>query len=154
MKPPTITATHERLAGLAGGWHGREERAASPWAPGGPAEATLELRLAAKGFVLVQDYASRRDGRSDLDGHGVFSVDPETEEVLWHWFDSIGFSALKPARGGWAGNRLVLERSSPRGANRTTWSVEDGALLQTVQFRAPRAGEFSVLLHGRYAREA
>jgi Protein of unknown function (DUF1579) len=153
MEPPKITATHERLAALAGRWRGREERAASPWAPGGPAEATLELRRAAAGFVLVEDYASRRDGRPDLSGHGVFSVDPETEDVLWHWFDSIGFAPGEPARGSWAGDRLVLERSSPRGTNRTTWSVEGGELQQTVAFRAPDDDDFAVLLHGRYARD-
>jgi hypothetical protein len=36
--------------------------------PRRPGEATLELRLAAGSFVLVEDYASRRDGRPDLSG--------------------------------------------------------------------------------------
>lgn len=148
-----ITPAHERLATLAGCWCGSEDRAASPWAPGGRAEATLELRLAAGRFVLVEDYASRFDGRPDLSGHGVFSVEPGTEEVLWHWFDSIGFPAVEPARGRWADDRLVLERDSPRGANRTTWFLDGDELRQVVEFRAPGADDFSELLDGRYRRD-
>jgi hypothetical protein len=152
MDLPSITRTHERLAALVGAWRGHEERAASAWAPGGWADATLDFRLAAGSFVLVQDYASSRDGRSELSGHGVFSVEPGTEEVLWHWFDSIGFPAVEPARGGWTGDCLVLERSSSRGTNRTTWLLENGELHQTVQLRGPGADDFSVLVRGRYTR--
>jgi hypothetical protein len=154
MELPVITPTHDRLAALVGGWCGREQRAASPWAAGGPADATLDFRLAAERFVLVEDYASRCDGRSDLSGHGVFSVEPGTEEVLWHWFDSIGFPPVEPARGNWTGDCLVLERNTSRGTNRTTWSLEGGELHQMVEFRSPETGDFAVLLDGRYTRYA
>lgn len=154
LQLPTITSTHERLAALVGRWRGHEERSASPWAAGGRADATLDFHLAAGKFVLVEDYASRRDGQPDLSGHGVFSVDPGTGDVLWHWFDSIGFPAAEPARGGWKDECLVLERSSSRGTNRTTWSLEGGELHQIVEFRPPGADELTVLVHGRYTRDA
>jgi hypothetical protein len=48
----------------------------------------------------------------------------------------------------------VLERSSPRGTNRTAWSLEGGELRQAVRFRAPDGDDFSLLVDGRYARDA
>ena len=53
----------------------------------------------------------------------MFSV--SGDEVLWHWFDSIGYPPEVPARGGFEGDALVLERTSPRGTNRTTFRDGD-----------------------------
>jgi hypothetical protein len=136
---PELTALHGRLATLAGTWEGTEELAPSPWSPGGTASSTVTFTVAAGGFALVQDYRSD----TGLTGHGVFSV--SGDEVLWHWFDSIGYPPETPARGGYEGEALVLTRTSPRGTNRTTFMLDgdgmgqeiavDGAPLVTASYR-------------------
>jgi hypothetical protein len=125
---PELMTLHERLAGFAGEWEGTEELAASPWSPGGTATARMAFAVAASGFALVQDYRSD----TGLTGHGVFSVADDV--VLWHWFDSIGFPPEIPAHGGFEGESLVLERTSPRGTNRTTFALAGDALVQRVAF--------------------
>ena len=132
---PELNALHERLAGLAGEWEGTEELAASPWSPGGTGRAQMTLGVAAGGFALVQDYRSD----TGLTGHGVFSV--SGDEVLYHWFDSFGFPVEAPARGGFEGDALVLERSSPRGTNRTTFAPAGAGLHQRIEFNGQTIAE-------------
>jgi hypothetical protein len=125
---PDLTALHERLAAFAGTWEGTEELAPSPWSPGGTARASMTFATAAGGFALVQDYHSD----TGLTGHGVFSV--SGEDVLHHWFDSFGFPVEAPARGGFQDDALVLERTSPRGTNRTTFTPAGDGLHQRIEF--------------------
>jgi hypothetical protein len=121
-----LTAQHERLAALEGAWEGTEELASSPWSPGGTARAQMTFGVAAGGFALVQDYRSD----TGLTGHGVFSV--SGDDVLHHWFDSIGYPTEAPARGGFEGDALVLERTTPRGTNRTILTLAGGRLHQRI----------------------
>jgi hypothetical protein len=142
----------EPLARLAGRWTGPEDLAPSPWLPGGRAEATVVFAPGAGGAVLLEDYESVQDGRPLISGHGVLSFDAESGEVRLHWFDSLGFAAEAPARGRWSGDRLVLERHSPRGTNRTTWIAGADVLEQTVAFGAAGDDEFTTFARGRYTR--
>ena len=124
---PDLNALHARLAGFEGSWEGTEQLAPSPWSPGGTATATMSFAVEAGGFALVQGYRSD----TGLTGHGVFSV--SGAEVLWYWFDSIGYPPEVPARGAFEGDVLVLERTSPRGTNRTSFVVEGDRLSQRVE---------------------
>ena len=132
---PELTALHERLASLAGDWKGTEQLAPSPWSPGGTASSTLTFAVAAGGFASIQDYRSD----TGLTGHGVFSV--SGDEVLWHWFDSIGYPTETPARGGFDGDALVLERTSPRGTNRTAFTLDGDRLRQEIAVDGARLVE-------------
>ncbi len=155
MEPDAIAATRDRLASLlAGTWVGREERVGTPWAPGGTATASWLFSPAAGGAVLVADYASEQDGRPSLAGHGVLSFDPETDEVLWHWFDSVGHPPQEPGDGTFDGDdALVLSRTSPRGTNITTLRRTGDGLEQVIAFAAP--GEpIAELVRGHYVRRA
>ena len=125
---PEIGPTHDRLAAFAGRWTGTEVLAPSPWSEGGNASATMSFATAAGGFALVQDYRSD----TGLTGHGVFSA--IGDEVLWHWFDSIGYPPEVPARGGFEGDTLILTRTSPRGTNRTTFTLHGDELRQSIEF--------------------
>ena len=139
---PDLTPLHTRLARFEGSWEGTEQLAPSPWSPGGTAQAVLSFGVAAGGFAVVQDYRSS----AGLTGHGVFSV--SGDEVLWHWFDSIGYPVEVPARGGFEGDLLVLERTSPRGTNRTTFALAADQLIQRVEF------DETVLAEASYRRGA
>jgi hypothetical protein len=135
-----LTPLHARLARLEGSWEGTEQLAPSPWSAGGKAASVLSFAVAAGGFALVQDYRSS----AGLTGHGVFSV--SGDEVLWHWFDSIGYPPEVPARGGFEADALVLERTSPRGTNRTTFRLAGERLHQRVEF------DGAVLAEAEYRR--
>jgi hypothetical protein len=132
-----LTPLHARLASFEGSWAGTEQLAPSPWSPGGTAQAVLSFGVAAGGFAVVQDYRSS----AGLTGHGVFSV--AGDEVLWHWFDSIGYAVEVPARGGFEGDVLVLERTSSRGTNRTTFALVGSSLRQRVKFDGAVVAEAS-----------
>jgi len=139
---PDLNALHARLATFEGSWEGTEQLAASSWSPGGTATATMSFAVEAGGFALVQDYRSD----TGLTGHGVFSV--SGDEVLWYWFDSIGYPPEAPARGAFEGGGLVLERTSPRGTNRTSLVVEGDRLNQRVEL------DGATLAEAEYERRA
>lgn len=156
MEPDTsVAAVRERLAALlAGTWVGREERTETAWAPGGTASASWLFSPAAGGAALVADYASEQDGRPSLAGHGVLSVDPETHEVLWHWFDTVGHPPREPGVGTFGDDDvLVLVRTSPRGINTTTLRRTEEGLEQTIAFTPP-GGEAVELVRGLYLGRA
>src|SRR4051794_23685021 len=123
---PELNALHRRLAALEGTWEGTEALTPSPWSPGGTARARLTFGVAAGGFALVQGYRSD----TGLTGHGVFSI--SGDDVLLHWFDSIGYPCDAPARGTFEGDTLVLERTTPRGTNRTTFALAGDRLHQRI----------------------
>jgi hypothetical protein len=88
---------------------------------------------------LIGDYAEERAGGQRFNGHGVLTIDPERLDAIWFWFDSYGFPPIAPARGGWDGDRLLLEKTTPRGVGRTLFRVEGDQLLHEASSRL--AGE-------------
>jgi Protein of unknown function (DUF1579) len=152
---PEPTPTHRRLADLVGAWSGKESLAASPWSPGGTADGRHVFSASCGGMAVVQDYVEHRDGDVSLTGHGVLTVDPETDDVLWYWFDAIGFPPAAPARGAFAADgRLTLEKTTPRGTQRATFALAGDTLDHQLAVRLRDATEFSTVLTARYAREA
>jgi hypothetical protein len=132
---PELGPAHHRLAAFEGAWEGSERLQASPWSPGGSATARLEFRVLAGGFAVAHDYESS----AGLTAHGVFSA--SGDDVLWHWFDSIGHPPEVPARGRWDGDTLTLTRASPRGTNTTTWALDGDALTQRIEFNGELLAE-------------
>jgi hypothetical protein len=153
---PRLTPTHDRLAALAGAWRGPERLAPSPWSPGGPAVGTHTFAVGAGGFALVQDYREERAGVPALTGHGVFAVEPGSEDVLWFWFDSIGHPPAGPSRGRFdaAGTTLVLEKTTPRGVQRATFARDGDALRHRLDVRLAGEDAFATLVTADYARTA
>jgi hypothetical protein len=150
--PGPPSPEHRRLAVLAGTWHATETLHPSPWDPeGGPAEATLEARLALGGRALLQEYEQRRKGRVSYEGHGVLAWEPREARYLLWWFDALGPPAT-PARGRFDGDRLVLETGSPVGRARYTYTfVRDGEF--TFRIEHSRDGrEWRSFVDARYVR--
>ena len=91
MDMPRPGPAHARLMRFAGRWSGTEQLSPSPWGPGGAAIGRTTCRESLDGMALVQEYEEEKDGAVVFHGHGVFLVEPDTQDVLWWWFDSMGF---------------------------------------------------------------
>jgi hypothetical protein len=152
MDMPTLGPAHDALKAFAGDWTGTEDLAASPWAPASTARADCEYRLALNGFALVQQYRQRREDGSEFLGHNIFTVDPQTGETLWYGFDSYGFPPESPARGGWDGATLVLDKKTPRGVARHRLTPDGDTLTHEIDVKLGEDREFSPFLRARYTR--
>lgn len=144
------------LRRLAGDWEGAECLEPSPWSPGGTATGRHAFTGAAGGTAIAQRYAQAVEGGSGLEGHGVWTADPQSGDILWYWFDSIGFPPAAPSRGQWdpASDRLILQKTSPRGTQRAEFAFADGRLRHTVSVRLADAGDegFRPVLTADYRR--
>ena len=87
---PQPTPEHRKLARLAGTWKGTENMQPSQWCPEGmKADGVTRSRVALGGFCVVSDYEQSMAGKVTYSGHGVYTIDPESKEVVLHWFDSM-----------------------------------------------------------------
>jgi hypothetical protein len=154
MHMPKLGARHERLLSFVGDWEGSEQLMPSAWGPGGIASGRMTFRAALAGFAVLQDYVEHKDGQVSFLGHGVFTVDPETEDILWYWFDSFGFPPSEPARGSFEGDVLTMSRVTPRGAARYTYQLTENQCTFTIENKFPGQSEFSRFMTGTYARLA
>lgn len=136
---------------LLGTWAGMEEQAASPWAPPASTRAMMTLKLDVSDTVVLQDYRQVRGDGSELTAHGVFRLEPGTEQVLWWWFDSYG-EPPGPAAGGWSGDGLTLVRTTPQGRAEHRLRVVDEELGYEIHTRYADAPELSPFLTGTYRR--
>ncbi|KAA1396014.1 DUF1579 domain-containing protein [Aeromicrobium ginsengisoli] len=103
---------------LVGTASGTETVAASAWSPAKQGRSTVTAAAEADGVVLVQRVDDEFDDGSHFAGLNVFTLDPETAEILCYGFDMYGFPPDPPARGSWQDGELVLERTTPRGSAR------------------------------------
>lgn len=133
---------HRALEVFLGHWRGTTELAASQWGPARTAVAEVTFTRAAGGFAIVQSYRHTEADGTHFEGHGVFTVDPDHEETLWYYVDSMGMPPGAPARGSWHGGTLTVERRSERGAARHRFRVDEGVLTHTAELRLGDAPAF------------
>ncbi|QDU66080.1 DUF1579 family protein [Engelhardtia mirabilis] len=147
---PAPGPLHQRLGALTGHWAGPEHMQPSPWSPEPQTRRGAIRGRMLDGFFVITEYEQTDDsGAVTFRGHGVYSVDPETDECLMYWFDSMGGKG-GTARGGFDGNRLVFENSSPMGKHRYAYTFEDGLTVFEMAM-APEGGEWTTLMRGEYA---
>ena len=133
---------HEALEIFVGRWLGTTELAASPWGPARTAAAEVTFTRAAGGFAVVQSYRHTEADGSHFEGHGVFTVDPDHDETLWYYVDSMGRPPAAPARGMWHNSMLTVERHSDRGTARHTFRVDGDVLIHTAELRLGEDQDF------------
>lgn len=138
----TPTAEHHRLSAFSGLWSGQGEAHASPWSAASAAKSIWNAKFDQSGFNLLVDYTETRDDGSSFGGHGVMTVDPADNCVLWYLFDSFGFPPLAPARGKWSGLVLTLDKQTLRGNGRTIFSFSGVGFEQQVLSKPNGAAEF------------
>ena len=149
---PQPGPAHERLLRFVGRWSGAETMAPSPWGPGGTAIGRTHCRRGLDGLALIQEYEQEKDGQVVFRGHGVLLVEPDTQDVLWWWFDSFGFPPGDPARGRWEGDVLLFDKASPMGESRYRYDFAGDRYRFTIENRFPGQTEFAEFMHGDYSR--
>ena len=153
MVVPKAGPTHARLLAFAGEWEGTESVEPSSWGKGGPATGRTSFRGDLDGFAMIQDSVQLKDSLVTFRGHGVFTVDPQTQEVLWYWFDSVGFPPDLPARGRFEGNVLTLLRVTPRGSARYVHEITANDYRFSVENKFPGDGDFKLFMRATYTRK-
>jgi len=150
---PSYGPAQERLAAFLGEWRGDGTVFANPWGPAGNSKGHWSFRFDPLRLNLIHDFHEQREGGFAFDGHGVLTVDPDAGDYLWFWFDTHGYPPLQPARGGWTGSVLGLEKHTPRGVGRTTFSIDGESLTYRVATRLTGAADFAPIVEGVYLRQ-
>ena len=149
----SLSAEHQRLQALVGAWRGEEEVADTQWADGGAATAEVLAEAQFGGLFVVQRYRQRRDGTVSFGAHNLFGFDQQNNVVTMHQFDSMGFVPFAPATGTWDGTELTMERSSPRGSARVTYSFDTAdAYRMRLHFKPAGSDSWQDMVSGVYRR--
>ncbi|WP_350224189.1 DUF1579 family protein [Pseudarthrobacter sp. fls2-241-R2A-127] len=136
MLSPTPERGHPALLAMLGHWRGKTLVAAGPWGPEHSLDAEVTYSQVAGGLGVVQSYRHAEPDGSHFEGHGIFTVDPVHNDVLWYYIDNHGAPPGTAARCTWHDHVLRVER---RGAGRWTrhsiW-VEGGVLTHVTELRS------------------
>lgn len=149
LQPGTVPAV---LEDFLGHWRGTTRLAGSAWGPERSAVAEFSFTRAAGGLAVVQSYRHTEEDGSRFEGHGVFTVDPDHNDILWYYVDSMGQPPGVPVRCTWVDGVLRVERHSDRGTARHTFRVEDGTLIHTMELRLSEGQGFSPYLSSECRR--
>ncbi len=131
---------HPALAGLLGHWRGSTHLAAGPWGPERTVDAEVTYRRVAGGFAVVQSYRHVEADGTHFEGHGMFTVDPDHQDVLWYYVDSAGPAPDAPARCQWHEGVLRVERRGNAGWTRHTLRADGGVLRHVTELRTHTGG--------------
>ena len=102
---------------------------------------------------MIQEYIEQKDSKIVFRGHGVFTIDPQTKEVLWYLFDSYGFPPESPARGRFEGGVLTLTRVTARGSNRYVYKLTPDEFEFSIELKLASDADFKPFMTGEYARK-
>lgn len=160
MTPARSDHPSTALAALLGHWRGTTDIPAGPWGPARTVEAELTYRRLAGGFAVVQTYRHIEADGSHYEGHGIFTLDPQHQDVLWYYVDTMGPVPDGPTRCVVHDGVLRVERRSDGGWTRHTLSVDGDLLTHVAEIRSGAAstlqegGGYRPLMTSRYRRVA
>ncbi|MEQ8764455.1 MAG: DUF1579 family protein [Planctomycetota bacterium] len=152
MELPKPTEGHDRLEMFVGSWQGTEILHPSPWdSNGGTAKGFVENRRALGGFSLIQEYRQERDGKTTFEGHGVFTYDPEKDEYVLYWFDSMGLG-VNDYRGKLEDGVLTVEHQGEMGHSRCVFDMrKEGSYTFRMQ-GSPDGSVWMSFMDGTYQK--
>lgn len=125
----------DALAGFLGSWHGSTRFVGGPWGPERTVEAEVTYRPVAGGFAVVQSYRHLEPDGTHFEGHGMFTLDPDHQNVFWYYVDTASPVPGAPARCTWHEGTLRVERGGSAGWTRHTLSVDGGVLTHVTELR-------------------
>lgn len=154
MERPPPSEALQRLADRNGRWVGREEMAPSAWTPEGmSATGHTTTRAALNGCAIIGDYRQEADGRTVFEGHSVTIFDPDADEYVMYWFDSLG-SPVNVFRGRLEGEVLEMWGPGPGGSQmRHRSELLDDGTLRHVSDTTEDGETWTTLMTGEYRRE-
>lgn len=155
MEMPKPRAEHKKLERLTGTWKGTETMYPSEWSPNETkADGVTVSRMALGGFGVITDYEQSIGGQTVFSGHGIYTIEHETNEVLLYWFDSMG-SGIETFRGRWSDDTLMLHSHSPMmGHMRLVYEFRSDGTLASSMLRSPDNATWSTVFDGVYTRSA
>ncbi|WP_168225761.1 DUF1579 family protein [Pseudarthrobacter sp. NIBRBAC000502771] len=124
------------LSGLLGHWRGRTQVAAGPWGPERSVDAEVTYSQVAGGLGVVQSYRHAEPDGSHFEGHGIFTIDPVHNDVLWYYVDSAGVPLGSATRCTWRDGVLRVERRTAGSWTRHSIEVADGVLTHVTELRS------------------
>jgi hypothetical protein len=153
MHCPPPNEHHQLLARFAGTWHGKETMHPSEWSPETMVlDATTTWRVDLGGFVLITDYEQHKDGQPTYRGHGVYTVDPESNEVVLHWFDQMA-GQREEFRGSWTGQQLTLQSKNQMGFMRLHYDLSVDGQLKTRGEMSADGENWKPMFDGEHSRQ-
>ncbi|MGN8020785.1 DUF1579 family protein [Phyllobacterium sp. 22229] len=151
--PSPLRPEHQRLQALLGSFEGDEQVSATPWTSAGAAKGYLSAESDLGGLFLNQTYRQVRDGQTTFEARNIFGFDVKDGTYKLYQFDTVGFVPPAPATGTWAGDELVLEKSSPRGKARSRYQFEDQDRFRLrVEFAPAGSDIWQDVVSGVYRR--
>ena len=131
---PRPGPVHEKLAVLVGDWRGEEQMHPSPFAPEGAVYQGRTVNTpTAGGFAFAVEYSQEQNGSPTFSGHGVFHVDSENGDVLYHWWDATGMG-FDLFRGGFEGDTLTVTCKNVMGHWRSIQTANGDTLDTKMEF--------------------
>ncbi len=127
---------HPALSSLLGHWRGSTRLAAGPWGPARTVDAEVTYRRVAGGFAVVQSYRHLEADGTHSEGHGIFTLDPDHQDVFWYYVDSHGPAPEGPARCTWHDGVLRVERHGSAGWTRHSVRLDGDVLIHVTELRS------------------
>ncbi|MBE4716919.1 DUF1579 family protein [Pseudarthrobacter sp. AB1] len=152
MNIPQPGTVHAVLENFLGHWRGSTRLDASAWGPQRTAAAEVSYTRAAGGYAVVQSYRHTEADGTHFEGHGVFTVDRDHNDILWYHVDSLGLPPGAPARCTWVDGVLRVERHSDRRTARHTFRVDNDVLIHTAELRLGDGQDFVPFMTSEYRR--
>lgn len=84
---------------------------------------------------MVQSYRHLEPDGTHFEGHGIFTLDTDHQNVFWYYVDNLSPVPDAPARCAWHGGALRVERRGSAGWTRHTLSVDGGVLTHVTELR-------------------
>lgn len=123
------------LVAFLGRWRGSTRFAAGPWGPERTVDAEVTYTPVAGGSAVVQSYRHLEPDGTHSEGHGIFTVDPDHQDVFWYYVDNAGPAPVAAARCTWHDGALRVERRGGAGWTRHTLRVDGNVLTHITELR-------------------
>lgn len=154
MEMPKPGPSHKQLEAFAGMWKGEEKMYPSEWDPqGGTYGALMNSRVACDGFYVVGEYEQSRGAVVTFRGHSVIGIDPGTQEVVMHWFDSMG-TGVNEFRGKFEGQALTMLAKNPMGQHRMTYDLREKGTMRSKMETSKDGKSWKAMFDGVYQKKA
>jgi hypothetical protein len=150
---PKLGPQHKNLQSLVGNWVGEETMSPCEAMPkGGTAQATMNSRMALNGFNVIGDYEQKIDGKVNYAGHAVWGVDPKTEELTMHWFDTMGMGPHE-FRGKLENERMSVLQVSSMGLLRLEYDLREKGTMRSKMEASKDGREWKPVFEGVYHKK-